>query len=133
MRPWLDGWHLTHSHIQQICSRQVWKHPDKNLYNKCLSYWLALRTLRQKVSTADCRWLKMNLQVGKALTFCWLLCKLLLVSSFTKYCNYKMILKQQFLTWSILLQATPEQGNPLNMCVRMVSYTLLWTVLHHHS
>ena len=42
---------LTLSHIQQICSRRLWKHPGKNMENPYkwgYNYWKKLKTSRQK-------------------------------------------------------------------------------------
>ena len=42
---------LTRSHIQHICSRQLWKHLEKimeNLWKWRYNYWIELKTLWQK-------------------------------------------------------------------------------------
>ena len=42
---------LNLSHIQQICSRRLWKHSNNNMENLCKwrhAYWIELKTLCQK-------------------------------------------------------------------------------------
>ena len=93
------GKRLTLSHIQQICSRRLWKHNRvENMVTKgeiaCFEQFLFLSPCFQKA--VCCRGIRKPLYEGKGLTLCcWI---------FWGPTTYGLESKKRFKTWNVIIK-----------------------------